>query len=128
MPRDYQEAFQWFSKAAGQGHPDAQVNLGLMYVRGEGVTKNMDEAVKWFRSSAEQGNSVAQYNLGVCYLQGEGVSTDPQEAYKWLALATSQGDTQAREVLDKLETELTPAQIAEAQKRTANLNSTMTEH
>ena len=77
----------------------------------------MDEAVKWLRLSAKQGNSVAQYNLGVCYLQCEGVSTDPLEAYKWLALAASQGDNQARETLDKLETELTPEQIVEAQKR-----------
>ena len=90
-----------------------------MYIRGEGVAKNPDEAVKWFRLSAEQGNAIAQYHLGLCYFEGEGVSKDDQEAYVWFALSAAQGDEQAPGFLNKLETELTPKQIADAQKRAA---------
>ena len=42
-----------------------------------------------------------------------------QEAYVWFALSAAQGDEQAPGFLNKLETELTPKQIADAQKRAA---------
>jgi TPR repeat protein len=119
VSRHYEEAFKWFRKAAEQGHSIAQVDLGLMYLRGEGVAKNPDEAVKWFSLSAEQGNDIAQFHLGLCYFEGVGVSKDDQEAYVWVALAAAQGDEQAHGLLDKLETELTSKQIADAQKRAA---------
>jgi TPR repeat protein len=119
VPRHYEEAFKWFRKAAEQGHSIAQVDLGLMYLRGEGITKNPDEAVKWFRLSAEQGNDIAQSHLGLCYFEGVGVSKDNEEAYVWLALAAAQGDKLAPGMLDKLETELTSEQIIAAQKRAA---------
>jgi TPR repeat protein len=90
-----------------------------MYIRGEGVTKNPDEAVKWFRLSSEQGNAMAQYHLGLCYIEGEGVEKDYQEAYVWFALSAAQGDEQPNGLLSTLETELTPQQIADAQKRAA---------
>jgi TPR repeat protein len=31
------EAVEWYRKAAEQGVPDAQSNLGLMYKKGQGV-------------------------------------------------------------------------------------------
>ena len=83
------------------------------------VAKNPDDTVKWSRQSAEQVNDIAQYHLGLCYLEGEGVSQDDHEAYSWFTLAAAQGDDQAHLLLDKLETELSPKQIADAQKRAA---------
>jgi TPR repeat protein len=95
-----------------------------MYIRGEGVAKNPTEAeaVKWFRLSVEQGNIIAQYHLGLSYFEGDGVSKDYQEAYVWFALAAAQGDDQEHGFLVKLETELTPKQIADVQKRAAKWN------
>lgn len=90
-----------------------------MYLRGEGLAKNPVEAVKWFRLSAEQGNVVAQYYLGLSYQQGEGLSEDKQEAYFWFSQAAAQGDLGARGFLNKLETELTPKQLADVQNRAA---------
>ena len=40
MPRNYQKAFHWTRKAAKQGYPEAQLNLGLMYANGQGTKKN----------------------------------------------------------------------------------------
>ena len=69
---DYQEAFDFFKKAAGQGLKDAQFNLGVMYERGQGVVKANDkEAINWYMLSANQGLNVAQYNLGFMYEQGK---------------------------------------------------------
>ena len=78
----------------------------------------------WFRQAADQGAADAQYNLGVMYGNGQGVPQDDVEAHKWSNLAASRvtGDEQkeyaeARDLLAKL---MTPAQLAEAQKRAAD--------
>ena len=44
--QDYDEALRWFRKAAEQGSPEGQYNLGLMYRQGLGVQKNEREAEK----------------------------------------------------------------------------------
>jgi TPR repeat protein len=46
--------------AAEQGDDDAQFMLGLAYVLGEGVTKNILEGERWIRMAADQGNTKAQ--------------------------------------------------------------------
>jgi len=51
---DYATALREYSVLAEQGHAKAQLNLGLMYDNGHGVTRDYKEAVKWYRKSAEQ--------------------------------------------------------------------------
>ena len=38
-PQDYTWAFQWYHKAAAQGDPLAQVDLGALYAKGKGVPR-----------------------------------------------------------------------------------------
>jgi hypothetical protein len=102
---------------AEAGDADSQVELGLRYLDGEDVPKNQVEAVKWFGKAAEQNFAKAQFNLNVCYYNGEGVAKDYVEAYKWLLLADRQGDEDAKKNITVVESELTPEQIAEGQKR-----------
>ena len=47
---------------------DAQYELGLRYLKGEGVVKDMPKAVELFRKATVQGDDRAQYELGLCYL------------------------------------------------------------
>ena len=63
---------------AEQGHAVAQVLLGDIYGKGEGIPQNDTEAVKWFRRAAEQGFAVGQDLLGAMYAAGRGV---PQNRY-----------------------------------------------
>ena len=93
---DYAEALKWYRKAAEQGHAKAQVNLGVMYRGGIGVTQDNAEAVKWYRKSAEQGNAKAQVNLGYMYRKGKGVTQDDVEAVKWYRKSAEQGDATAQ--------------------------------
>ena len=116
VPQDYQEAAKWFSRAAEQGIVRAQVNLGFMYVNGQGVAKDDQEAVRLFRLAAEQGDAMAQSNLGLMYYKGQGVQKDSIQAYMWVSLAVEQRLEQAKEWVEVLEKEMTPAQIAEAQR------------
>ena len=45
--------------AAGQGHAEAQFNLGYMYAQGQDVPQGDKEALMWYRKSADQGHSKA---------------------------------------------------------------------
>lgn len=81
---------------AEAGDAQSQVELGLRYVKGEGVPKDQVEAVKWFRKAAEQNDAGAQYNIGVGYYNGEGVAKDPVEAVKWYRKAAEQNYARAQ--------------------------------
>lgn len=89
---DYATALREWKPLAKQGHMLAQYNIGVMYQRGYGVTKNFPEAVKWFREAAEQGHTSAQYELGVIFVRGGlGIPRNFAQASKWFGLAAAQG-------------------------------------
>ena len=116
VPQNYAEAMKWYRLAAEQGDADAQTSLGSMYDNGAGAPQNYDEAMKWYRLAAEQGNALAQYSLGSMYDNGDGVRQDYVSAHMWFNLAAAQGSKDATKERDKLAADMTPAQIAEAQK------------
>jgi S1-C subfamily serine protease len=83
-------------KAAEQGDAKAQVNLGLMYDKGEVVPQDYQQAVLWYTKGAVQGNADAQANLGVMYKEGVGVPQDYQQALAWYTKAAEQGHAKAQ--------------------------------
>lgn len=85
--KDYSQALIWFTKSANQGHQLAQNSLGIMYSKGQGVTKNYNQAVIWFAKAASQGHQRAQHNIGVIYAR----SNDSVEADKWFTIASNTG-------------------------------------
>ena len=96
------ESFRWNKKAALKGHVNAQLNLGYMYGKGEGVKRDDTEAFHWYRKAAESGHPNAQFNLGVIYAKGRGVSSNIEEARIWYRLADEQGVEQAGRALARL--------------------------
>jgi TPR repeat protein len=113
--QNYTEALRLCRPLAEQGEFAAQNVLGLMYLKGRGVSQNDFEAAKWFRKAAEQGDPwspSAQSVLGTLYEDGHGVPQDYVLAYMWYNLG---GAEAAR---DYLATKMTPDQIAEAQRLT----------
>ena len=81
--------------------PRAAFDLGLRYMRGDGIRRNSYQALQWMRDAAERGNRDAQSALGRLYLTGlEEMGADYNEAQKWLSMAAANGDSQARELLE----------------------------
>ncbi len=113
---DYATALTEFRPLAQQGVADAQHYLGAMYSKGRGVPQDDAEALRWYRRAAVQGNASAQFNLGVMYRKGQGVPQDDVQAHLWVNLAAAQGDEDARKARDILAEQMTPAQLAEAQR------------
>ena len=80
---DYKTALSEWKPLAEQGDADAQNNLGVLYNKGQGVTKDYEEAIKWYRKSANQGYVNAQYSLGSMYETARGVVRDDKKSFKW---------------------------------------------
>lgn len=116
VPQDDVLARQWYAKAAAQGLAKAQFSLGTLYFNGEGAPKDYQQALRWFRLAADQGEALAQTKMAIIYDEGQGVPQNIVQAYKWYSLAATNGDKPANELRNTITSQMTPAQITEAQK------------
>jgi TPR repeat protein len=121
--KDPAEAAKWYRKAAEQGFGLAICAIGQMYEKGDGVIQDYVQAVNWYRRAAETGIGEGQYRLGLMYYEGQGVPQDYVAAYMWFNLAAAGQPSVPPNGVDMLYRErvlklMTPAQIAEAQRRT----------
>ena len=114
---DYATELAIVRPLAEQGFAFAQFNLGVLYDNGHGVPMDDQKAIEWYRKAAEQGLSQAQINLGIMYAEGEGQPADLVQAYFWYAMADSQGDSQGPQAKRETAAKMTPAQLAEAEKK-----------
>ena len=114
--QNYPEAAKWLSQAAAKGNAWAQNTLGVMNEIGLGVKRNRATAVELFRKAAEQGDAKAQSNLGRMYARGLGAERNLALAYQWLRLSVEQNEITAQKVLDEVQPEMTPEQIAEGER------------
>jgi TPR repeat protein len=69
-----------------------QNNIGIMYMDGKGVQRNMPLAVQWLARSAANGSSLGQNNLGGLYRDGKGVNRDFGKALTYFAASAAQGN------------------------------------
>jgi hypothetical protein len=72
VARDVQQALHWFTLAADQRDPQAQLNLALIYINGAGVPRDIALGEQWLRRSAANGNKRAEGLLSI------GTSRRPQ--------------------------------------------------
>jgi TPR repeat protein len=82
-PSDPAQRLAYFQHGAQAGNPEAELQLAILYAKGEGVAQDYSIAARWFRAAAEQGLARAQYDLGVLYERGRGVLADPVQAGYW---------------------------------------------
>ncbi|KAI8089318.1 uncharacterized protein BX664DRAFT_332716 [Halteromyces radiatus] len=68
VEKNRQEAFQWYQKAAQQGHKTALYSMGLYYVKGlDGVDKDLKVATDCFKKAAQLGLVTAMTSLASLY-------------------------------------------------------------
>jgi TPR repeat protein len=99
---DYMTARREFESLAERGDPRGQNGLGVLYIQGWGVERDLAKAVDLFRQAAKHGLRAAENNLGEMYMQGAGVEQDYAEAYKWYLKAAQKGDDEAQNNLGVL--------------------------
>jgi TPR repeat protein len=110
VPKNPARGAEWVRRAAEQGYPPAQFNLGFMHQQGFGVGKHAVAAANWYRRAAERGHARAQFNLAARIMNGDGMPHDPVQAYKWLLLA------ELRQGVDKNEGAAVARQSRRAQR------------
>jgi TPR repeat protein len=77
---------------ARAGKPEAEVEVGVKYLSGDGIPKNEAEAAKWIERAAATGYAPGEGWLGTLYDRGKGVAHDPQQAISWFQKAAKQGN------------------------------------
>lgn len=100
--RDYSAALQEFMPLAEAGKSLAQVYVGMMYQKGDGVVEDHRLAAAWYMKAALQGEPLAQYALGRLYYLGDGIEKDYASAATQLRFASAAGIPQAQNYLAKL--------------------------
>ena len=84
-------AARMFEKAALTGHAEANYNLGLLFLKGDGKPENPRRAFQHILYAAEKGIAQAQYDVAAMYQSGDGVAANAEEAARWLSRAAGQG-------------------------------------
>jgi len=60
---DHAEAMKWNLKAYKQGHSEGANNIGELYEKGLGVSKDMEQAKSWYKRASVLGNAEATARL-----------------------------------------------------------------
>jgi tetratricopeptide (TPR) repeat protein len=94
---DYEEAFQYYTKAAGLGDIEAHYNLSVAYHLGKGVAKDMKKKFYHLEEAAIGGHPVARFNLG-CHEHSNGRTN---RAAKHYIIAAKLGYDDALEVVKR---------------------------
>lgn len=76
--------------------PKVQLDHGIIYFKGDGISQDYVEALKWFQRAADRGDAIAQSYLGVMYGNGLGVQKDFSQEFKWNQKSAEQGYSHAQ--------------------------------
>ncbi|MCP4382530.1 MAG: hypothetical protein GY798_14125 [Hyphomicrobiales bacterium] len=95
----FDEAFDWYERAAEAGSTTAMSNIGFLHASGGGVPVDYDLAGEWYRRAAEAGNVAAMGNLATLYQNGAGLEQDLAEARRWYGEAAAGGNEVAMNAL-----------------------------
>lgn len=90
------EAIIWLTKAADNGHTQAQSALGKIYF----ANNDISQAIKYYTMAAQGNDQYSQYRLGILYLQDE--FKDIPKSLNWLELSAIQGNPFAQYKLGSL--------------------------
>lgn len=125
VPLDPAAALDWYRKAAGAGHEQAQATLGLLLFQGA----QREEAMTWLKKAADQGEPRAQYVVGTAYFNGDLLPKDWARAYALMTRAKAANIGAATTSLTQMD-QMIPEQqrmagiaLAREMERTAQLRT-----
>ena len=124
---DFAAAHREFNAAAKKGDSRVQFSLGLLYLRGQGVSKNPATGVEWLRKAAGSGDGEARIVLGDLYRRGQPLERNYVKSYMWLTLALGRIRGPRRKVANGIRADvasrMTPAEIAQTKKLARQWNN-----
>lgn len=99
----FDDALDWYTKAALEGKAKAQFQLAQMYIQGQGTDPDDKLALRWMHAAAKQGLSRAEYAYATMLEFGRGMEApQPEQALIWYKKAAQHGSPKAMLKLAKL--------------------------
>jgi len=80
-----------YQRACNQGWTAGCENLGILYLRGDGVPRDPERAIREFDKACRGGEPTACSNAGLMYRNGDGVVRDDNQALAYLTTACGLG-------------------------------------
>ncbi len=118
---DFKKAYALLTPLAEAENAEAQTKLGVMYVNGQGVERDLNEGLRLIMAAANKGydkargyalnvsidiaktgNTAAMYNVGGMCLKGWGGEQDKNVCLEWLVGAARLGHIHSGEMLSKI--------------------------
>ena len=93
--KDFKKAHDIWVEEAKLKNDQAMANLGLMYLKGEGVEKDYLKAKEWFEQSSAYDNDSANFNLALMYQTKIGVEENIPKAVDYFRRAVAKNHVQA---------------------------------
>lgn len=82
--------------AAAKGNPKAEVQLGEMMLRGDGIAKDEKRGIQLIEKAARAGHPEAAFRIGMLLMNGSnGVEADPERALAYFRAAAAGGEAEA---------------------------------
>ncbi len=82
--RPAQTRLRSLTKRAKKGEGEAQYNLGLMMVIGDGIEKDLKKGIGWMEQAARNGHELSAHVLSIIYREGMyGVKPSRTKAAAW---------------------------------------------
>lgn len=81
--QDYDNLLKWCKKGIEQNQTDAKYTMGLIFLKGYGVEKNILKAKELYEKAAEDNDASTQYQLGRLYFDKNELQKDYKKAFYW---------------------------------------------
>jgi hypothetical protein len=97
---NFAEAYCVLKPHAQSGDPEAQYNIGWMYLNGYGLAMNDRLALEWWQRASDQGYTDASFSIAMLYSLGEGkVKKDMDKAIEYYLMAVEDGHEDANMII-----------------------------
>lgn len=121
VKKDMNEAMNWTTKSASQGHETAKFKLLYWNVEKNGLTEANKAELEALKAKANEGDPQAQFYLGKMHAHGVGVKKSSDKAIAWLNKAALVGVLAAeRELITVREGKQRQDLARQAKKRRAD--------
>ncbi len=117
--RQYQTAVPELQQLAASGNAEAQYQLALCLLEGNGIEPAPDQAIELLREAAEAKHVKASYLLGSIYYHGKVVEPNSKAAKYYLFEAAQQDHRLAKDLLRHIDQMEQPDDIAAGQAQDA---------
>lgn len=88
---DRENGLRMFEKSAKLNYPDAQKQMGYIYLTGQTVEPDTLKAISWYKLAAKQNLADVKYLLGKLYLNGKGIEKDGDMAFEYFKESSDSG-------------------------------------